>query len=202
LVTIYMGYLFGSFSSPTVASFPRLVLLGGFFVSLSVQYDRSARALVLDFRHRHVLDTLIACVMIMTIAAALSAGCKDVVRLVEAPEVSVSVPRSALCDETDRCERVTRGWWSQLRHVLQGAFQLNDECLGLWHPDGFDKLALVVIEDIDPVSGASILSHDGCGYGRSKESELHVTGQDITKKNDRRVGLAACCSLDGDPTVA
>jgi hypothetical protein len=39
-----------------------------------------------------------------TIAAALSAACQDLARLVEAPEVSVSVARSALCDETDRCE--------------------------------------------------------------------------------------------------
>jgi hypothetical protein len=170
-------------------------------VSLSVQYDGSTRALVL-FGHRHCLNALVGCVMMMTIVAALSAGCKDLIRLIEAPEVSVSVACSALCNETDRCERIGRDWWSQLRHVFQGALKLMNATLGLWLPDRFDKLALVVIDDVDPVSGASILSHDECGNGRSKESELYVTGQHMTQKKDHRVGVTACYSLNGEPTVA
>jgi hypothetical protein len=169
------GLSFCQLLSLPVASFPCPVLFGRFFVSLSIHYDGSTQAFVLG--RRHVVN---GCVLTTTTPTALSAGCKDLVRLIEAPEVSVSAACSALCDETDRCEWIERVWWSRLRRVFQGALKLTDGTFRLSHPDRFDTFTRVVVDDVDPISGASISSHDRCGsMGGSKESELHVQ---ITKE--------------------
>ena len=129
-------------------------------MSLSVPYDGPTRAFVLEFGSCHVLDALMRCT---TIAAALSAGCKDLVRLIEAPEISVPAAHFALCDETDRSEWIGRG--SRLRQAVQGAVELSGACLGLWNPHEPHEFTRVIIDNTKPISWALVLWHnDGCGY--------------------------------------